>query len=270
LLFGAFQPGLKVFLAWHSTDYLIGSGILCEVPPSAQEILADIRSQDLEPAVQRYAAFHARRFESLLAQTARLLQGCESPNVLSIGPGLETVLLRKHQPHIRIETLGFLDLRFTGVEDAHYEYDLNRTLDPASWPSHGPYDLVLMPEVIEHLPTPAFMVLCSIACCLKASGRLLLQTPNAVCLGKRKEMLLGRQPYEPLRDTPQNPGHFREYTLVELVESGRLAGLEVEYSFLANYFREKTGRERLYDFLCAILPGELHDGLTIVYRPRVF
>lgn len=44
--------------------------------------------------------------------------------------------------------------------------------------ANGPYDLIVMNHVVEHLPTPADVV-ARLSSCLTAGGRLLLRTPNA-------------------------------------------------------------------------------------------
>ncbi len=58
---------------------------------------------------------------------------------------------------------------------------------------------------------------------LKPGGAMLVTTPNAAALSKRLRLLFGQNPFEMLRETPENPGHFREYTALEM----RKLGLDV-------------------------------------------
>ena len=68
---------------------------------------------------------------------------------------------------------------------------------------------------------------------------------------------------------PQQPGdcsgHVREYTVAELKDVGRNAGLEVREVAVLNYFKHATWRGELYRRLCGALPANFRDGITIAY-----
>jgi hypothetical protein len=90
--------------------------------------------------------------------------------------------------------------------------------------------------VIEHLYTSPKLVLGFLRRLVSPSGVLLIQTPNAVSLTKRVKLLAGAHPYEKIRETARNPGHFREYTAGELREYAAASGFEVLHCRHYNYF----------------------------------
>jgi 2-polyprenyl-3-methyl-5-hydroxy-6-metoxy-1,4-benzoquinol methylase len=121
-------------------------------------------------------------------------------------------------------------------------------------------------EVIEHLHVAAVPFLRHLAARLEHGGHLILQTPNAAALPNRLRLLLGRNPYEPIRDEPGNPGHFHEYTVSELRDAVIAAGFEVERLVAANYFDHGSRKNRVYRSLEPVLPATLREGITIVAR----
>jgi 2-polyprenyl-3-methyl-5-hydroxy-6-metoxy-1,4-benzoquinol methylase len=122
-----------------------------------------------------------------------------------------------------------------------------------------------MGEVIEHLLIAPWIVLGFIKTLINPGGFLVLTTPNAVTITKRLFLLMGRNPFEMLREDLKNPGHFREYTIKELIDSGKKAGLSIEKVFLRNYFiiDNPIGNALFNCFGC--IPS-LRNGITIVYR----
>jgi hypothetical protein len=81
-------------------------------------------------------------------------------------------------------------------------------------------------------------------------------------------MLLGENPYEPIRLEAGNPGHFHEYTVDELRTAVEEAGLTVERTITANYFDHGSRKNRAYRALEPVLPRTLREGITVVARPR--
>ena len=181
--------------------------------------------------------------------------------VLDVGPFIQTQLMAERLDGAVLETLGFVG---HPAADRHSPLDLNELVDPTVMPEIGPYDLIVLAEVIEHLYTAPELVLEGLASRLSPVGRLIVQTPNAIALEKRMKLLLGRHPYE--RILPGRENHFREYTVAELVDAGRRAGLEPEGWIVRNYFDYEglARRKRLvYDAICSIRPESLADGITI-------
>ena len=120
------------------------------------------------------------------------------------------------------------DERFReGLRGTHYSFDLNRSADRAARPGIPPQDLIVLGEVIEHLQVPPQAVMACLAGWLRPGGELLLQTPNAVSFAKRLRMLRGIQPVHDAAKQPGDmSGHVREYTVAELIDLGRNAGLD--------------------------------------------
>jgi hypothetical protein len=174
-----------------------------------------------------------------------------------------------------VDTLG-LQPDERGGEASHYHADLNH---PDALPADLPrYDLVVFAEVLEHLHTAPAPVLAALARRLTDEGTLLLQTPNAASLPKRLKLLFGRNPFEPLRGNPLDPGHFREYTLGELRALAAEAGLRVESQHRRFYFDARFGRHRdgavqarpvtgrMKNLIYRALPPSLREGITLVLR----
>ena len=209
----------------------------------------------LTPEWRHYREYHARRYETLRSVAASLAPA--GGRVLDVGPMFEAELLRAAGAHV--DTLGFENPAFPARDgERHVEVDLN---EPGA-AGDGSYDLVVAAEVIEHLHTSPVTVLGYLAGWLRPGGWLLIQTPNAVALHKRLRMLAGRNPVEPIRLDTTNPGHFHEYTLGELDEAAREAGLAVGGWRMENYF----GTSRAYAALGRVLPAQLRHGITIWLR----
>jgi SAM-dependent methyltransferase len=175
-----------------------------------------------------YESFHAQRFAYLL-ETARRLRP-EAQRVLDVGCGPFTQMARGVFPEVW--TLGFEGQ----AADLHIAYDLNAIQQGATPSADAGFDLIIFAEVVEHLHVPAAAALLALKAVLNPGGVILLQTPNAAEVMNRVALLWGRNPYERLRLTPLNPGHFREYTLDELADDARAAGLEVIFSQYRDYF----------------------------------
>jgi SAM-dependent methyltransferase len=204
-----------------------------------------------------YLRTHSRRYALLLD----LVKGFDPKTILVVGPSYESVLLRDAVPGAAVDTLGWQDHRFPRVEgEGHVQHDLN---DP-DYPELDPHDLIVCAEVLEHLHVSPIPVLRFLASGLAPGGRLVIQTPNATALPKRLRMLLGRNPYDPVRDEPTNPGHFHEYTVDELRDAVEAAGLDVTQLVTANYFDHGSRKNRLYRAVGPLLPSTLREGITIV------
>lgn len=203
-----------------------------------------------------YLRTHARRYELLLG----LLRSFRLRRILVVGPSYESELLRELAP---VDTLGWADHRFPRVEgETHVQHDLN----DLNYPELEPYDVIVCAEVIEHLHVPATPVLHCLAGGLAKGGRVVLQTPNATALPKRLRMLFGRNPYDPIRDEPSNPGHFHEYTVGELRNAVKAADLRVVQLLTANYFDHGSRKNRAFRAVGSVLPATLREGITVVAR----
>ena len=206
-----------------------------------------------------------RRF--LPAGTRRVLEVGPSP----LGPLLSATV------GLAVDTLG-LEPDAEGPGGRHYHLDLNDAASAATPAGMPAYGLVVFAEVIEHLHTSPLHVLRFVRTLLVERGVLLLQTPNAASLPKRLKLLAGRNPYERIRIDAGNPGHFREYTLAELLEDAGETGFEVlevgrHFYFDARFAHHGADGVRPQPVLGSIknavyraLPPFLREGLTLVLR----
>jgi hypothetical protein len=188
-------------------------------------------------------------------------------SILDIGPHFFTVLLKKTFPESVINTFGFdfSEIKWTGIRNAHYPFDLNSVSNPEPRPAFPKHDIVIMGEVIEHLLIAPWIVLDYIKTLIKPGGFLVLTTPNAATIAKRLFLLLGRNPFEMLLEDLKNPGHFREYTVKELAYSGKKAGLLIESIFLKNYFIIDNSFSNALFNSFGFIPT-LRNGITIIYH----
>jgi SAM-dependent methyltransferase len=224
-----------------------------------------------------YLAYHRDRFVALAEIVApliaaRQIAGCQPTcRVLDVGPAFQTRLFRQLWPEITLDTFGFVDPKFpTEPPGRHIAYDLTTARDRTTWPPiEAPYDVIVFAEVFEHLHVAPEAALACLAARLAPGGALVLTTPNAVSLRNRLLMLAGRNPFEPLRDSLENPGHFREYTTAELARFGDALGLRVSDVVMGHW--SSTGRlaSRLMQTLSPLLWPALRKDQAIVFvRPQ--
>ena len=175
----------------------------------------------------------------------------------------------------KIDLIGFEE---DGAEaDGNYfHFDLNDCRDRELWRSDLPrYDIIVFSEVIEHLPTSPAFVLAFLKSLLKPAGVLVLQTPNAVVLHKRIQLMLGSNPYSLIATDPLNPAHFREYTMAELERYSREAGFNILSTVTDNYFDyrytnhtdgnfQKQAKFAWVNWLYTCMPRSLKPGITMV------
>jgi 2-polyprenyl-3-methyl-5-hydroxy-6-metoxy-1,4-benzoquinol methylase len=84
--------------------------------------------------------------------------------------------------------------------------------DPPSFT--GAFDLIVLAEVVEHLPVPPYLVLRKMRSWLKPGGALLITTPNLFRPRNVVRMLLGRDPFDTfmLPRDGESLGHQTEYS----------------------------------------------------------
>ncbi|HSH01334.1 MAG TPA: class I SAM-dependent methyltransferase [Anaerolineae bacterium] len=229
-----------------------------------------------------YFRFHQPRYQYLIELLARYPLLTEKPNVLDIGPSRLTELLHLYY-QTPIHSLG-LEPDATSPRGPHYHFDLNLCQKPEDWrQDHGPYDLIVMAEVIEHLYTSPAFVLAYLRTLLKPNGYLLIQTPNAVAIDKRAKLLFGYNPYSLIR--LNRHGHYRELTLPELNKYARNSNLLTVEASHHQYF-DLRYRKRTYqgtfdhapptpkahflqiiNYLLNYAPPTWRAGITILLKP---
>lgn len=239
----------------------------------AEDILIHFSKLDLDNESRIFLHYHYQRYEYLFGIVDRYFGklsadlGERPVKILDIGPGFQTEILRQTIPGAIVNTLGFEDSRFIPrSRDQHYQFDLNKAQYEDQWLTLEHHDLIILAEVIEHLYTSPSLVLKCVATWMESGGYLILQTPNACALHKRLITLAGRNPYDLIRENPENPGHFREYTLSELMKFANDAGFQViEWSF-RNYFNNGSQVHKAYNMLSRVLPASLRQGITLVLQ----
>lgn len=173
------------------------------------------------------------RYANTLAYVAEALRDVAPPaRILDVGSGqfalLSRALFGAECDVADIDTRYTDALREQGV--GFMEVDLSRGGPPAE----GRYDLVILAEVIEHVPRPPHRVFEELARVLEPGGRLLVTTPNLYRLRNVVRLASGRPVFsmfrEPARDRPL--GHFVEYAKEQMEWQLREAGLELERSEL--------------------------------------
>jgi hypothetical protein len=224
----------------------------------------------------RYLAFHAPRY-AFLAQLVSDHVRAPGARLLDVGrsPLTEMIAGRTGRP---VDSLGF-EPDASLPSGRQHRFDLNDAQHRERWRLDlGPYDVIVLAEVIEHLYTAPELVLAYLRELLVPGGLLFVQTPNAAALWKRRMLLRGKNPYERIRLDPGDPGHFREYTAAELREILAAAGFAVErvsmkFYFDARFERHETGHEPparargfLKNILYRALPGPLREGITVIAR----
>jgi hypothetical protein len=231
--------------------------------------LAEYKTSYTDPRWQVYLPLHHERYHVLMGEALRLIGNLSDspPRVLVIGPRFEVGLFHVLVPDAIVDTLGInpglFPLRGGG---RYFEFNLADADLPAKRPSPGRYALIVMAEVLEHVPMPPSTVLPWLASLLVPGGYLLVQTPNAVALQNRLRMLIGSQPFQRLSEDRASPAHFREYTIGELIREGRTAGLAVARVQAMNYFLTAKRSNRLFRRAERFLPPTLRAGITISYQ----
>ena len=181
----------------------------------------------------KYLHYHAPRYSTLLNLVQQEYQ--EGDRILDIGRSQLTEMAVTAL-NTSVDTLGFAQDEDTDL-GKHYHFNLNNSQEPNLWRKDlEPYDLIIFAEVIEHLYTSPNFVLSFLNSITAVGGRIILQTPNAVALHKRIKILLGKHPYEKIREDNTNPGHFREYTKQELINYSKNTGFKLKNILYGNYF----------------------------------
>lgn len=215
-----------------------------------------------------YLTIHAKRFEVILS----LISNRDFNKVLDIGPSFLSELLY-NQFENKLSLLGFDDEESAGghLPDSSIFKKVNFIAQDLNFWDYSNtkisnFDLIICGEVLEHLYTSPGMLYQNLYQSLNKNGILIIQTPNAVSLRKRLKMLFGQNPFEIPRDNLKNPGHYREYTINELVKLGLESGFTLEKILLDEYFEYPSKLSQLYRKFKSFIPKPLRSGITIVFK----
>jgi SAM-dependent methyltransferase len=102
-------------------------------------------------------------------------------------------------------------------------------LEPSDSPSDEQFDCIILLEVIEHIPLPAYVIFENVQRLLKKGGVLFLTTPNLFRLRNLVRMMLGNEflDHFALPEPEQGLGHQLEYSAPHLRWQLERAGMEV-------------------------------------------
>jgi SAM-dependent methyltransferase len=180
-----------------------------------------------------YGVTHRERFFELMNAALVLTRGCRSPRLLEFGPSefsamyaqlipdLELVLVDRPVPP---DYVGFTEARcraslgcagYAAVDLAR-PADMDEKLGPL-----GAFDLIVLCEVIEHLPIHPVDLIARLLRLLTPGGRLYLTTPNFFAQARLAALARGENPCAvyPAGDGNWDAHHhYREYEAVELAE----------------------------------------------------
>lgn len=186
-----------------------------------------------------YGRTHRERFFELMNAFVILTRGISSPRVLEIGPSELTAMYAQLVPDVEFviadrpvpdDYVGFTEARCREKFGcARYGYvDLADLRDmDARLPALGDFDLVIMAEVLEHLPVHPVDVLSRLLARLRPEGRLYLTTPNVLSHAHLEALARGENPaavFPRGEDNWDAHHHYREYEAVELARWLEAAG----------------------------------------------
>ncbi len=206
--------------------------------PCIYDMCSDIIEHD-----KLYLSQHASRF----AEITKLIPQANNLKILDVGAGVGflSILLRNRYGH----SVEAVDLResVSFWKERFEEYGINqKAVDIAREPlpyAEGYFDVVILSEVIEHLPALLNRPLAETKRVLKANGCLIITTPNFGRFRNIAALTLGRNIFQEIseggiKSTPRTP-HIREYTLGELKTALNNVGFSVDKIHMSRCFDKR-------------------------------
>lgn len=235
--------------------------------------------RNLDEVAKKYIRYHSKRFLYLLNTVNALRKDfSQQPiRICDVGPSFFTELLSETFLSDTILSIGYEHEQSRGghlPEEIHFNkntfhhFDLNNAQERDKWLNIPPCEIIILAEVIEHLHVAPTLVLKFLHSIMSENGFLIIQTPNAASTLKRLFLLLGRNPYEMLRENADNPGHFREYTQKELHRIGETSGFRVTKSEYENYTNRLNTIETVYGFVQTFVLPSMKDNITVVLQKK--
>jgi len=182
---------------------------------------------------EAYLRNHEHRFR--LSAEAVQSVGSEKPRLLDIGcwPGYLSLYFKRSGWDV--SAIDLKPDRLPVISDARIELLDHNLNDHPSLPfPENHFDTILFTEVFEHLNPASFEKLFKgIEHCLKPGGRVILTTPNRRALNKN--FFIPNRWKEPEVDE-EGHGHWKEYTLAEVLECFKDTSLGIIRSETASFY----------------------------------
>jgi trans-aconitate methyltransferase len=236
--------------------------------PDVDAALAALQAAGrLRPDQQDYARFHRVRFAEAAQAIVELVGGrADWPAcpVVEVGSSITPILYRQVFPHMRLYSAClFRHPQLEGVVQgaAQINFETADLREGAVLPFRD-LGLVMLCEVLEHLVVNPANLFRSLAGSLAPGGLLYVTTPNFFRSAARAQMAAGRNP-QPIYRAQYSPAdrfhhHVREYSMLELLEAIREAGLSVEVAYYSDCWDSTEAAARL--------PQDAWQNLVVVGR----
>lgn len=196
----------------------------------------------------------------------------ERSTVLDIGGGIMAVLLQR--------LLGF-DAAVGDVNERSREdvMALGLNFEIIDLFSDEPqttaqYKLIVLQEVIEHIPQPPYLVFERIKCLLEEGGKLFLTTPNGYRFRNVIYMLVGKEILDKYRYPRPGEalGHQHEYTMPQMLWQAGRANMDVISSeYYEDGFKGASLKARIAHSLTTPIQAvpHLRSGIMMVMAPSI-
>jgi SAM-dependent methyltransferase len=218
-----------------------------------------------------YGVTHRERFFELGNAVLVLTRGRRAPRLLEFGPSEFSAMYRRLVPDVELVVADRpVPPDYVGFTEAHCRaalgcagyaaVDLASVADmDAKLGAPGSFDLVVLAEVIEHLPIHPVDVLARVLRCLAPEGALYLTTPNFFAQAHLEQLARGENPcpvYPAGEGNWDAHHHYREYDAAELADFIAAAGGRVD----AFYF------SGCWDAPAVALPAHRRGNMVFVAR----
>ncbi|MCE4602649.1 MAG: class I SAM-dependent methyltransferase [Desulfurococcales archaeon] len=210
-----------------------------EIKTKLDRIAEDIASRLNEPLKSEVMGYYKRHRCRLVYQLHKILQiGKDVGNILEIGPYPGAVSIYLAREGYNVDVVEYPRPEMRHLEKIYRELGINRViyrdLSKENIGSEEKYDIILMFEVIEHIPAHPYSTFKKLYEVLKDQGRLYMSTPNLLNSFNRIALLKGVEPFPLYKFSLETTkGHFREYSLQELKVAMEEAGFKIlEYQLL--------------------------------------
>jgi hypothetical protein len=190
-----------------------------------------------------YYDFHTRRFAELHGTLAILDAERPIKRLLEISTmPYTTGIWRSYLKHLDQVTTVDLPTNMGGPVEAdvlqfgsnsHLQTDLNHTdlnIFSARIVENGKFDVIIATEIVEHLQRDFSEIAEFLLKCLSPNGVAIVTTPNPIRENNILTLINGRNPQHRFTEYNSNHGghfHFREYSMVEMVEDVVAKGGEI-------------------------------------------